>query len=418
MKIRAVKGFNDILPSDSPKWQFIERTLREVFALYAYSEIRVPIVEKTEVFSRSIGEATDIVEKEMYTFLDKKGTSLTLRPEGTASVVRAFVQNALYSKNPINKLYYMGPMFRYERPQKGRYRQFYQVGAEFFGEAAPYADAEMLAMIMHFFDKIGLDEVVLNINSLGCDGCRKEYKKALVTYFKAELDKLCENCTRRIDLNPLRILDCKAASCNELKEDAPLLSKYLCGDCADHFSKVKSSLDALNVPYILNERMVRGLDYYTRTTFEVTTNLLGAQNAVAAGGRYDKLCEQFSGPKTPAIGFALGVERLSLLLGDEKDYKEKPAIFIAAIGDKAKKVGFKILDSLRQNNITCEMELADKSLKSQMRRADKSGCKHVLIIGEDELTNNAAVLRDMSTKDQRDVNLESVSETIIAQCNS
>jgi histidyl-tRNA synthetase len=412
LKVTAVKGFNDILPEDSHKWQFIESAAREVFSLYGYSEIRVPTVEKTEVFTRSIGEATDIVEKEMYTFSDKKGTSLTLRPEGTAPVVRAYVQNVLYSKSPVNKVYYMGPMFRYERPQKGRYRQFHQIGAEVFGAKEPAQDAEVLAMVMQFLDRIGLTSLTLQINSLGCPDCRKEYKKVLVEHFAKDKGKLCENCSRRLDTNPLRILDCKAKTCNELKDGAPLISNYLCGDCDAHYKEVKGSLDALNVPYTINDQMVRGLDYYTRTAFEVTTDMLGAQNAVAAGGRYDNLCEMFGAPNTPAIGFALGVERLILLLDEDKDYKENPDIFIAAVGDENKKFSLQILTILRNNGISCEMEFSDKSLKSQMRRADKSGYKYVLFLGENEMRAGHAALRDMSTKEQATLSLDNLVDEI------
>ena len=412
MKITAVKGFNDILPDDSPKWQFVESIVREVFFNYGFKEIRIPTVEKTQVFTRSIGETTDIVEKEMYTFPDKRDASLTLRPEGTAVVVRSYIQNVLYGKSPVNKLYYMGPMFRYERPQKGRYRQFHQIGAEVFGSGEPQSDAEVLSMLMYLLDKIGLTGLTLNINSLGCKECREEYKKALVEYFSTKTDKLCDNCNRRLTANPLRILDCKAAGCNELKPDAPVISKHLCNCCADHFSEVKASLDGLKIPYIVNELMVRGLDYYTKTTFEVTTDMLGSQNAVAAGGRYDDLCEQFGGPKTPAIGFALGVERLILLLEGNKDYAKKPDLFIAAMGAEAKRISFKFLYVLRKNGFSCDMEFADKSLKSQMRRADKGGFKHVLIIGEDELSKNEFVIRNMSTKEQKSFSLDSALNDI------
>lgn len=416
MKITSVKGFNDILPENSHKWQLIENTARKVFHLYGYDEIRTPIVEKTQVFTRSIGEATDIVEKEMYSFPDKNDLSLTLRPEGTASVVRAFVQNSLQSRNTLNKLYYMGPMFRYERPQKGRYRQFHQIGAEVFGSAEPRLDAEMLSMIMHFFEDINISGLELQINSLGCTECREKYKVALVNYFSSKKEGLCENCKRRLDLNPLRILDCKAASCNELKPDAPLLSEHICEDCSTHFGEVKSGLIELNVPFTVNERMVRGLDYYTKTTFEVTSNNLGSQNAVAAGGRYDNLCEQFGGPKMPAIGYALGVERLILLLDEKDDYKVKPYVFIATIGEEAKKASFKIIDELRKEDISSDMEHANKSLKAQMRRAGKSGYQHVLIIGEEEIKNNAAILRDMSTKEQKSVPLDNIVNEIVKSC--
>ena len=410
--ITAVKGFNDILPVDSGKWQYIEGVLKEILRLYGFKEIRIPIVEKTEVFSRSIGEATDIVEKEMYTFLDKNGASLTLRPEGTASVVRAFIENSLYNQNPINKLYYIGPMFRYERPQKGRYRQFHQIGAEIFGAKEPAYDAELLSMLMFFLKKINLTGLKLQINSLGCEECRKEYKQALIKYFSGVKDKLCENCVRRLEVNPLRILDCKAPGCNALKSGAPPILEYLCQGCSDHFTEVKKKLDDLNVPFNVNEQMVRGLDYYTKTTFEVTTDMLGAQNAVAAGGRYDNLCKQFGGPDVPSIGFAIGIERLVLLLGENEDYKKKPDIFIATIGAPAKNLSLKIIDKLRREGVSCEMEHAEKSLKSQMKSADKDSFKYVLIIGEDELKSNNAQLRNMATKEQTDVDIGDVDSAV------
>ena len=271
----------------------------------------------------------------------------------------------------------------------------------------------MLSMVMHFFDKINLKNLTLQINSLGCEECRKEYKKKLVEYFSGYKDKLCENCTRRLEINPLRILDCKAASCNDLKKDAPLISDYLCNDCSSHFDEVSDNLKELDVPFLVNGRMVRGLDYYTKTTFEVTTDLLGAQNAVAAGGRYDNLCEMFGGPKTPAIGYALGVERLILLLDESVQYKKSPQIFVAAIGADAKKLSFKLINRLREKDISCEMEYADKSLKSQMRRAGKSEYQHVLIIGDEELKNNSAILRDMSTKQQKNVALDNIADEIV-----
>ncbi len=417
MKITAVKGFNDILPEDSPKWQFIEKIARNTFHSYGFSEIRIPIVEKTEVFARSIGEATDIVEKEMYSFPDRNDLSLTLRPEGTAVVVRSFVQNAIYAKKPVNKLYYFGPMFRYERPQKGRYRQFHQIGAEIFGAAEPMADAEIMSMIMRFFTEVGLTGLSLQINSLGCDECRKVYKEKLVEYLTGHKENICDNCTRRLKKNPLRFLDCKAASCNELKTNAPSILDSICGACADHFKSVKNYLDALNTPYEINDQMVRGLDYYSRTTFEVTTNMLGAQNAVAAGGRYDKLCEMFSGPKTPAIGFALGVERLILLLDTSKDYERKTKLFIAALGQEARDFSFKLINQLRAKNISCEMTYSDNSLKSQMRRAGKNESQHVLIIGEDEMKSGSAIIRDMSTKEQTSFSLDDITNKIMEYCS-
>ena len=289
MSITAIKGMNDILPGEIETWQFLENKAREVFGYYGLSEIRTPAVEKTELFCRSIGETTDIVEKEMYTFDDKSDNSLTLRPEGTAPVMRSFIQNRLHNLDPVSKLYYMGPMFRYERPQKGRYRQFHQIGAEVLGVEDPKIDAQVLAMLHHYFCEIGIDAVSLQVNSLGCPECRPAYRQTLIAYLEQRLDRLCADCQRRYQTNPLRVLDCKAAGCKDATVDAPAVIEHLCSACDEHFAAVKKHLQALEIPFEVNARMVRGLDYYVRTTFEMVTDQLGSQNAVAAGGRYDGL---------------------------------------------------------------------------------------------------------------------------------
>ena len=299
MSIAAIKGMNDILPGDVETWQFLEQSAREVFGYYGFSEIRTPIPEKTELFCRSIGETTDIVEKEMYTFNDKSGNSMTLRPEGTAPVMRSFIQNRLHNLDPVSKLYYMGPMFRYERPQKGRYRQFHQLGVEVVGVEDAKIDAQVLAMLHQYFIRIGIDAVSLQINSLGCPDCRPAYRQALIDYLESRLDKLCGECQRRYQINPLRVLDCKVPGCQEATVDAPSVLEHLCAPCHDHFEQVKTYLQKLNIPFGVNARMVRGLDYYVRTTFELVTDQLGAQNAVAAGGRYDGLVESIGGPALP-----------------------------------------------------------------------------------------------------------------------
>nr|WP_305045758.1 histidine--tRNA ligase [Geoalkalibacter sp.] len=411
----GIKGMNDILPGEVETWQFLESAARRVFALHGFSEIRVPVVEKTELFRRSIGETTDIVEKEMYTFVDKGGTSLTLRPEGTASVMRAFIEHKLYAADPVAKLYYMGPMFRYERPQKGRYRQFHQIGVEAVGVDDPRIDAQILAMLCQFFDDIGLDELELQINSLGCPECRPAYRRQLVAFLEARLGELCDDCRRRVTSNPLRVLDCKAAGCREATVEAPAMLDHLCGGCDDHFAEVRTHLDAVGTPYAVNRRMVRGLDYYTRTTFEMVTANLGAQNAVAAGGRYDGLVRELGGPALPGIGFAMGVERLALLLGDKRQARQSPALFVAALGDAAQGRAFVLMHQMQRQGLRVEIDYQGRSLKSQMRRADKLAAPLVLIIGEDELARGVGQLRFMADSSQREVALVELYETVVAE---
>ena len=400
MAITAVKGFNDLLPAESGSWQFIEQTARKVFGRFGFSEIRVPIVEKTELFCRSIGDATDIVEKEMYTFTDKGGNSLTLRPEGTAGVMRALIEHKLYALDSINKLYYMGPMFRHERPQKGRYRQFHQIGAEVTGASDPLVDAQVLLMVSRLFHELGLTEPTLQINSLGCPACRPAYREALVSFLNQRQDALCEDCRRRMTTNPLRALDCKVPGCAEATQGAPAMLEHLCGDCDQHFGKVQTYLQAADVPYSLNPRMVRGLDYYTRTTFELVTGLLGSQSAVAAGGRYDGLVEQLGGPAVPGIGFALGVERVALLLGD-RSFDQAPDLFIAVMGDAARTAGFKLMARLQDLGLRVETDTEGKSLKSQMRRADKLQSRHCIVLGDTELESSTITLKTMADGTQR-----------------
>jgi len=405
MSITAIKGFNDILPIESDRWQYIEQAARRVFELNGFFEIRVPIVEKTELFCRSIGDATDIVEKEMYTFTDKGDNSVTLRPEGTASVMRAFIEHKLYAQDPVAKLYYLGPMFRYERPQKGRYRQFHQIGAEITGVTAPLADAQVLNMLVQFFREIGLDEPSLQINSLGCPECRPAYRAALVAFLEKRLDSLCEDCKRRFTTNPLRILDCKVPGCVEATVGAPSVLDHLCAGCSDHFTGVRGYLDSTATPYSINPRMVRGLDYYTRTTFELVTGLLGSQSAVAAGGRYDGLISQLGGPAIPGIGFAIGFERVALLLGD-KDFSRQPDLFIATMGAGERDFAFRLMHELLGSGVRVEMEYEGKSLKSQMRRADKLGARYSVVIGENEVASGKAAFKRMRDGEQIEVPLK------------
>ena len=420
MKYRAIRGTRDILPAETPRWQRVERHFREAFARYGYREIRVPVFEETALFARGLGDSSDIVEKEMYTFPDKGGHSLTLRPEGTAGVVRAYLEDNLGGDGGAVKLWYAGPMFRYERPQKGRLRQFHQIGAELFGVAGPEADAEVLQMVHATIEALGLPGLSLQINSLGDAACRPAFRQALIEYFRPHAAALCENCRRRLETNPLRVLDCKAEGCRALRSGAPDVRDHLCGGCRDHFAAVRALLDAAAVPHVVNPAMVRGLDYYTRTTFELTSSGLGAQDTVAAGGRYDGLVEDFGGPPTPGLGFALGLERLLLLLpGDAADDAPRP-VFIAALGGAARRAAWPWLVELRARGAAAEWDYEGRSLKSQLRRADRLGARTVAIIGENELAAGRAQVRDMREKTQREVPLvelvETLAPTACAEC--
>lgn len=395
MALTAIKGFNDILPGESGRWHYIEEAARRVFELNGFSEIRVPVMEKTELFCRSIGDATDIVEKEMYSFTDKGDNSITLRPEGTAGVMRAYIEHKLHALDPVAKLYYLGPMFRYERPQKGRYRQFHQIGAEITGVHDPLVDAQVLNMLTAFFHEIGLDEPSLQINSLGCPECRPAYRAALCSFLEERMGELCEDCRRRFSTNPLRALDCKVPGCIQATVGAPSVLEHLCAGCDDHFSAVRSYLDLAETPYSINSRMVRGLDYYTRTTFEMVTTQLGSQSAVAAGGRYDGLIQQLGGPAIPGIGFAMGVERIALLLG-QREFASLPDLFIATMGAGERNAAFKLMDGLLKAGVRVEMDYEGKSLKSQMRRADKLKARFSVVIGGNEVASGSAAFKRMS----------------------
>ena len=416
MKITSIKGFSDILSGEVELWQSVEAAARRVFQAYAFSEIRIPIVEKTELFSRSIGENTDIVEKEMYTFEDRDSTRLTLRPEGTAGVVRAYIEAEMFKVEPVRKLYYMGPMFRRERPQKGRMRQFHQIGAEALGRSDPLIDAEILLLLHDFFVAVGLTGPELQLNSLGDSACRPEYREKLLAFLKARQDSLCADCRRRLERNPLRVLDCKEPGCVAATRNAPSILDSLCVACREHFDAVQRLLSAAGVIFQLNSRMVRGLDYYCRTTFEWTTTLLGAQSAVAAGGRYDGLVQELGGPAIPGVGFALGVERLTMLLKmQERQAPAGPSIYVVWVGERARDWAFPVVHRLRRRGVAVEMEGETRSLKSQMRRADKLGAVSALIVGDDELGKGAAVLRDMASKQQEEIKLENLETVLTAR---
>lgn len=411
MKYSAPRGTKDVLPEEAVLWQKLEAAVRKVFALYNYQEIRTPIFESTELFTRSIGKTTDIVKKEMYTFEDRKGRSLTLRPEETAPVVRACLENNLISSDQITKLYYLGPMFRYERPQAGRQRQFHQAGVEVFGSADPMVDVEVIQLNLELLKEIGLTELALNLNSVGCPACRPDFIKLLKKYFKPLVGKMCTDCQERFESNTLRILDCKEEKCQKLIEAAPTAGETLCQNCRTHFDQVIRILGDLGIRYKTNKRLVRGLDYYTKTAFEIVSEKLGAQNAVSGGGRYDNLVQELGGKPTPAVGFAVGLERTVELLKFQTSnikLQNNIQLFIATMGDEAKKVGFEILSWARAKGISADMDYLGRSLKAQMKAADRTGARQVCIIGDDELAKKAAVLKDLSTGEQKTVPFDQV----------
>jgi len=413
--IQLIKGFKDILPGEIELWQEIEKIARALFEDFGFKEIRIPIMERTELFAKSIGEDTDIVEKEMYTFPDRKGDLITLRPEATASVCRSYIQHKLYAKDPVRKFYTIGPMFRRERPQKGRYRQFYQINAEIIGVDSPLVDVELIFILLTLFSRLSVSDVAAHINSLGCPECRPEFKAALSDFLTSSSGDLCSDCVRRKDRNPLRVLDCKVPACRTAMTDAPSILEHLCPACNAHFDTVKGALKALNVPFTVDKKLVRGLDYYTRTTFEIQTGELGAQNAVAGGGRYDGLIKALGGPDTPATGFAIGFDRLAEITDlNRKDLAQTPDIYIAALGEKNQSLAFEWKCALGLEGIQGDMEFGDKSLKSQMKRAHRLGAKHALIVGDNEVKEGAVILRDMTTKVQMPIPIEDVVEHIKA----
>mgnify|MGYP001614877930 FL=1 len=410
MRFQSIRGVKDILPGEIEAVQRLEQAARSVFESFGFSEIRIPIFEVTELFARGIGAATDIVEKEMYTFEDRDGKKITLRPEGTASVVRAYIEHQLNLKAPVTKLYYLGPMFRHERPQAGRFRQFYQIGVEALGTDRPAMDVEVLAMLTAVLNQVGVTAVQLEINSLGDAACRPHYRKTLKTYFKTHLAQLCEDCRRRHETNPMRIMDCKQEGCMAVTAKAPSPLDHLCGECMAHFQQVKDGLNRLKIPFIVNERLVRGLDYYTRTAFEVTTTKLGAQNAIAAGGRYDGLVEELGGPPTPSIGFAMGVERIASLM--ERIETPKPDVFFALLGEEAVRPMLPVIVRLRGEGVRVEMDYSGGGLKKQMGLADKLGARYTLIIGENELKSGKAILRNMADKSQTELSLSELTQLL------
>lgn len=409
MEIKKPKGTNDILPDEIRRWHRLEELLRESSKIYGYQEIRTPMFEHTELFVRGVGDTTDIVGKEMYTFMDKGERSITLRPEGTASVCRAFLENKMYGDGSIKKLYYMGPMFRYERPQKGRYKQFNQYGVEFLGSEEPVTDADIIKFAVVLLEKTGLKDLELHINSVGCPVCKPVYREALVKYFEDKKENLCPSCLERLEKNPLRILDCKNKSCQDAAKDAPIMTEYLCSDCGPHYEKVKRYLDASDVNFIENPRLVRGLDYYTNTAFEIIAKDFAAQGTVCGGGRYNGLVGLIGDRDVPGIGFAMGMERILLLMEEKKlhvDSESTLDYYIIGMGEEAEILSFKLASILRENSYYAEIDYQNKSFKNRIKTADKLNAKYVIIIGENELQKNTIVIKDMATGIQEEKDLK------------
>ncbi|RPJ15959.1 MAG: histidine--tRNA ligase [Desulfobacteraceae bacterium] len=410
--IQLIRGFKDILPGEVELWQMIEKTAASLFENFGFREIRVPILEHTELFARSIGKDTDIVEKEMYTFEDSKSDLVTMRPEATASIVRAYIQHRLYAVDPVQKFYTIGPMFRRERPQKGRYRQFYQIDAEVLGAESPLVDAQLIFMLVEFFKRLQVYDTSVHLNSLGCPKCRPAFQKELHKFLSKIKTQLCMDCERRKVKNPLRVLDCKVLACREAVADAPSMIDHLCDECKGHFETVQKSLKKLDVPFVIDKRLVRGLDYYTKTTFEIQTGLLGAQSAVAGGGRYDRLIEELEGPAQPAIGFAIGFDRLAEIVAAKDISTPGIDLFIATLGEQAKNAALEWSCNIAVSGIKTEMDFSDKGLKGQMKKADRLGARYVLILGDKEIGEGTAVLRNMTTKEQCPVPIEGIVEKL------
>lgn len=406
---KAIKGTKDVLPKDVHKNQYIEATALDVASKFGYKEIRTPVFEHTELFQRGVGDTTDVVQKEMYTFDDKGGRSITLRPEGTAGAVRSFLENGLCNEALPQKVCYLTSCYRYEKPQAGRLREFHQFGVECFGTASPLADAEIIALAKSIFDTLGVRDLSLEINSIGCPKCRAEYHKALKEYFASRKDELCDTCKGRLDRNPMRILDCKSPICHEIAQGAPVVIDYLCDECKEHFEKVQKYLDAQNIEYKINPQIVRGLDYYTKTVFEFVSNSIGAQGTVCGGGRYDGLVEELGGQHTASLGFAMGLERLMLLMeaqGCEFPQAEKPDLFIVALGEKATLKALEIAKDMREEGFSALLDLNQRSVRAQMKYADKLGAKFNVVIGDNEVENKIAKLKNMQTGEETEINLD------------
>ena len=416
MLSKAPRGTKDITPKDVYKWHYVEKKFREICALYGYEEIRTPIFEHTEVFARSVGDTTDVVQKEMYSFTDRGDRQLSLKPEGTAGVIRSFIENKMYADTQPTKLYYITPCFRYERPQAGRQRQFHQFGIEVLGSDGPSVDAEVISLAVQFFNEMGLKNLSVNINSVGCPTCREEYNRKLKEYLDKKVDVLCETCLERKDKNPMRVIDCKNPHCKENLQDIPFMIDHLCEDCKDHFDKLQTYLKEMDINYVVDKTIVRGLDYYKKTAFEIISNDIGSQSTVCGGGRYDGLVEMLGGRKgISGIGFALGAERLLLTLENNNIEIENPKstdIYIATIGDAAKTKSFKLIKDLRTNHISADNDHLDKSLKAQFKYSDKLNAKYTVVIGDDELANDTATLKNMKTSEQTTIKLSELVDEL------
>ena len=406
---KAIKGTKDVLPNESYKNQYIEATCLGVAENFGYKEMRTPVFEHTELFQRGVGDTTDVVQKEMYTFDDKGGRSITLRPEGTAGAARAFLENGLSNEALPQKICYLTSCYRYEKPQAGRLREFHQFGIECFGATSPLADAEMISLAKQIFDELGVKDLHLELNSIGCPECRAEYHKALKEYFSQYKDKLCDTCNDRLERNPMRILDCKSPVCSEIAKGAPVVLDYLCDECREHFQKVKSYLDAANIEYIVNPQIVRGLDYYTKTVFEFVSDAIGSQGTVCGGGRYDGLLEELGGQHTPSLGFAMGLERLQLVMeaqGCNFPEPSRPDLFIVAMGEKATLKAVEIAKDMRDEGFSVVYDLNGRSLRAQIKYADKLGAKFNVVIGDNEVENKVVSLKDMATGESSEINLD------------
>lgn len=411
MKFRTIKGTKDILPEETAGWQYVESVIRRVMHNFNYQEIRTPAFEQTGLFARSIGELTDIVSKEMYTFLDRSEESITLRPEGTAATLRAYIQNNLGEQSPLTKVYYIGPMFRQERPQAGRLRQFHQFGAEALGASSPQLDVEMMVMSLEIYKQLNIDQFALKINSVGCEKCRPAYKQILQTELRKIFTQLSQDSQARVEQNPLRVLDSKNEKDKELTIGMPLMSEHLCDECGVHFASVRSLLDAFNIHYEIDGRLVRGLDYYTKTAFEITSTALGSQDALAGGGRYDLLVEELGGKQTPGVGFAAGIERLLIVLGKlnkDKIVSSHPIIYFVGMNDAARIWAFLKANELRQQGICAEVDYLGRSVKSQMREADRQQAQYVIVIGEREMRTKTAWLKNMLSGEETAISLDKI----------
>lgn len=411
------KGTNDLLPEETAKWQYIENILRQICGEYGFREIRTPLFEHTELFLRGVGDTTDIVNKEMYTFEDKGGRSLTLRPEATASTVRAYIEHKLEAQPQPVKLFYLGPMFRYERPQKGRFRQFHQFGVEAFGSADPVMDAEIIGLAMDFYERIGLTGLEVRLNSVGCPRCRKTHKAALQKHLEAVLPSLCKDCRERYEKNPLRLFDCKNPECQALLADAPTILDALCDDCRAHFGQVRDYLDAAEISYYIDPKLVRGLDYYTETAFEILVSEIGAKSAICGGGRYNGLVKELGGHETPGVGFALGMERIFSAL--ETQGKTLPAagaadIYLVALDEASRHLLFPLLLAWRKAGLAAELDQMGRSMKAQMKQANRLGVRYVLICGEEERQKQKLILRDMADASQREIALDGIVQAVVS----